>query len=132
MLEAVIVGLIVVVVLQVRALQQSTRVLRKVLFMEERMSRFSELLCLLTEACHAGFNSMGDEITRIADRPQAPPRPPVSGLRLKRAAGRGESITQIAAAEQLAEGEVGLRLFLEEAKGARRSKRKTNGSLRAS
>lgn len=79
---------------------------------EQRVTRFGEALSLLTETCDAGFRTMSHEITRWSDGAPVAARPRVPTRRLKQAVRRGDTVDAIAAAEQMAEGEVRLRLFL--------------------
>jgi len=122
--------LLVVLVLQIGILRAISNLLQKSRYLEERTNKSSELFTMLTEACAGGFASMAEELTRVADQTPQARRTPVSSSKLKRAAGRGQPIHEIAAAEQLAEGEVRLRLFLENARAA--AKESINGTLRAS
>lgn len=77
---------------------------------ERTVARHQEALALLTETSESGFAAVAAEITRAAAaRPAPAPRKP-STRRIAAAARRGTAIQEIAAAEQLSEGEVRLRL----------------------
>jgi hypothetical protein len=77
--------------------------------LEERLASVPRTLLLLTDTMEAGFQTLG------SPRP-GEPEWRVSGARMQRrvvgAASRGRSPREIAAAEELAEGEVHLRLHL--------------------
>ena len=77
--------------------------------LEARLARQHEALALLTETTEAGFDAMAKEIGRLAAAPSRPARKP-STRRIKAAAGRGKAVQDIAAAEEVSEGEIRLRL----------------------
>ena len=84
--------------------------------LEEKVGRLGDALSILTETSEAGFKAMADELTRRAVLAGPGPRPRARTplARLKAAARKGMSIADIAAAEQMSEGEVRLRLHLAE------------------
>lgn len=79
---------------------------------EERLGHLGDTMTLLTETTEAGFRAMALEIERLAtaDAQRNAVRP--SSTRIASAARRGRSVQQIAADEQVSEGEVRLRLHL--------------------
>jgi hypothetical protein len=101
--------------------------------LEEKVGHLGDALSILTETSEAGFKAIADELTRrhVADAP-APKRSRTPIARLRAAARRGLSIAEIAAAEQMSEGEVRLRLHLaEHAAGQRARTREAANALRA-
>ena len=71
-------------------------------------------ISLLTDTTETGLRDVATEITRTAV-PAAAPKPrqrAATQRRITTAAKRGESVNEIAVAEQLSEGEVKLRLQL--------------------
>jgi hypothetical protein len=83
--------------------------------LEDKVGHLADALSMLTETSEAGFKAIADELTRraaAAPLPASRPRTPLA--RLKAAAKKGTSIADIAAAEQMSEGEVRLRLHLAE------------------
>jgi hypothetical protein len=78
--------------------------------LEGRLARQADALALLTETSETGFAAVAQELARRAPAP-APPRAPAA-RRVAVAAKRGKSITEIADAERMSEGEVHLRLQL--------------------
>jgi hypothetical protein len=84
--------------------------------LEEKVGRLGDALSILTETSEAGFKAVADELTRrgAVAGPSPRPRARTPIARLKAAARKGTSIADIAAAEQMSEGEVRLRLHLAE------------------
>jgi hypothetical protein len=78
--------------------------------LESRLARQADALTLLTETSETGFAAVAQELARRTAVP-APQRPPAA-RRVAVAAKRGKSITDIADAERMSEGEVHLRLQL--------------------
>jgi hypothetical protein len=81
-----------------------------------RLGALTDALSLLTETSEAGFRAGAVEIARIAERAEtrrAPTRR-ATASRVARARKRGQSVEQIAATEQMSEGEVHLRLSLQD------------------
>ena len=95
--------------------------------LEEKVGHLGDALSILTETSEAGFKAIADELTRREAAPVAAPRAKAPIARLKAAARKGTSIADIAAAEQMSEGEVRLRLHLSDANAATR-KRRTEGA----
>ncbi len=148
MLISVGVALAAVLTLQVWILWRLLGAMGAVPRMEERLSHFSDALTLLTETTEGGFRAVATELDRSAMQagPAAkkPTVPKPTSARISAAAKRGRSIEEIAATEQLSEGEVRLRLHLAKqaaqakATRAKRGKQEPlqtqehhNGSMRA-
>ena len=103
---------------QIVMLWRFTHVVGTIRRYEERLGHLGDTMTLLTETTETGFRAMALEIERLAaseaaKAPQAPLVRP-SSTRIASAARRGRSIQQIAADEQVSEGEVRLRLHLTE------------------
>jgi hypothetical protein len=124
------------------------RALRHTVELEQRIVRLQEGVNLLTDTTETGFRQVATEIERLsvaaatapsvgkptADKHAAVPVPAAArptAVRLRAAARRGRTMKEIAAAEQVSEGEVRLRLSLADAGASGRS-RKTTESGRAS
>lgn len=83
--------------------------------LEEKVGHLADALSILTETSEAGFKAIADELTRRAvGAPALAPRARTPLARIKAAVKKGTSIAEIAAAEQMSEGEVRLRLHLSE------------------
>jgi hypothetical protein len=92
---------------------------------EARLRQYGEALALLTDTSESGFQAVARELERLgAAPPRQARRSPVR--RMAAAARKGRSVAEIAAAEEMSEGEVRLRLHLE---GARKSAAAEHGSL---
>ena len=91
--------------------------------LSSRMTNLIAGISLLTDTTETGLRDVAAEITRTAAATAAPkPRQrAVTQRRIATAARRGQSVNEIAAAEQVSEGEVKLRLQLAES-GSRRKK----------
>jgi hypothetical protein len=90
--------------------------------MDEKLAHFGDALTLLTETTEGGFRAVALELDRTASHTGAAKKPvgrPTSA-RMTAAAKRGRTVEEIAATEQVSEGEVRLRLHL--AKQAARAK----------
>ena len=121
------------------------RALRHVVELEQRVVRLQEGINLLTDTTETGFRQVATEIERLSaasavssssakttsDRRTGSPAARPTAVRLRAAARRGSSVKEIAAAEQVSEGEVRLRLSLADAGASGRS-RKTTETARAS
>ena len=92
---------------------------------ERLSSRLTNLVAgisLLTDTTETGLRDVAAEITRTATVATAPKsQRAATQRRIASAARRGQSVNEIAAAEQVSEGEVKLRLQLAES-GTRRKK----------
>ena len=78
---------------------------------EDRLAHFSGALTLLSETTEAGFRSLAIELARTGRPGAAGPSRGVT-RRVVRASRLGQSPIEIAAQEQMSEGEVRLRLHL--------------------
>jgi len=87
--------------------------------LDEKLSHFGDALTLLTETTEGGFRAVASELdrtavhagaTQVGLKKPAVPRP--TSARMTAAARRGRSVEEIAATEQVSEGEVRLRLHL--------------------
>jgi hypothetical protein len=77
---------------------------------QARLTHHGEALSLLTDTSENGFGAIARELDRLAS-PVKPARR-ASTRRVAIAARKGRSVTDIAAAERVSEGEVRLRLHL--------------------
>jgi hypothetical protein len=93
--------------------------------LENRVTQLTAGIALLTDTTEGGFRDVAIEVGRFAPAPPAPrPRPrAASQRRIASAARRGRSVQEIAASEEVSEGEVRLRLNLE-------NKGRTNAAMR--
>ena len=117
------------------------RALRHTVELESRIGRLQEGLNLLTDTTEMGLRQVATEIERltavgaqtvsVAPAPKPAPAARPTAARLRAATRRGRSVKDIAAAEQVSEGEVRLRLSLADASASGRT-RKTAESGRAS
>ena len=113
------------------------RALRQTGELEQRIARLQEGVNLLTDTIETGFRQVAAEVERLsthgpAGSPVVASRP--TAVRLRAATRRGRTITEIAAAEHVSEGEVRLRLSIADAgaKGRSRGGReKADAALRA-
>ncbi len=126
-MDYVVAVISVLCLLQAVLLFRVLRVLTAVDRAEDRLAHFSGALALLTETTEEGFRTMALEIARAAKggKPAAEPR--VSTTRVVRAARQGRSFADIAADEQVSEGEVRLRLSLAESAPRARPRGRKNG-----
>lgn len=80
---------------------------------EDRVAHLTAGISLLTDTTEAALRDIAQEITRLsAARPDRPRARALTQRRLATAVKRGRSVQEIAATEQVAEGEVMLRLQL--------------------
>jgi hypothetical protein len=97
---------------QVWLLWRLTRVLASAARVEERVGHFGDALSLLTETTESGFRAVADELgRRRLDVPDFLQHKTATA-RVSAAARRGRSVTEIASAEDVSEGEVRLRLHM--------------------
>ena len=111
------------------------RALRHTVELEQRVARLQEGVNLLTDTTETGFRQVAAEVERLSNAaPGLPPTPVArpTAARLRAATRRGRSVPEIAAAENVSESEVRLRLSIAEAgaKGRTRRADKGNGALR--
>ena len=83
---------------------------------DDRMAHLLAGVSLLTDTTEGALRDVATEVTRLAATKEEPrPRPRTTQRRVTVAARRGRSVQEIAAAEEVSEGEVSLRLQLERA-----------------
>jgi hypothetical protein len=113
--------LTVVVIGQSYLLWRLTRSLGGVQKLDEKLGHYGDALSLLTETTESGFKAVAAELDRASARPNDGPAkaalkkamPATStAARINAAARRGRTVPEIAAAEELSEGEVRLRLHM--------------------
>ena len=89
---------------------------RKVRSLDGRVAHLSAAMALLTDTLEGGLHDVAREVSRLSTQPTAPiaaalPRNrTTTQRRVRGAAKRGHSVRDIAAAEQMSEGEVRLML----------------------
>src|SRR5262245_59698045 len=85
---------------------------RRLARLDERLATLIASMSLLTDTTEGGLRDVAAEIQRLAARPAASKRKTRSAAerRVSGASRRGKSIREIAADEQMSEGEVRLRL----------------------
>jgi hypothetical protein len=91
---------------------RATRAMSRLTAIEARVERFGDALSLLTDTTESAFRAVAVEMARTPGRAEriAPAVSAARTRRIARAATEGASVEQIAAAEDVAEGEVRLRL----------------------
>jgi hypothetical protein len=90
--------------------------------LDERIGRLTAAVSLLTSTTEDGLRGVSAELGRLGAAPASkPPAPTTLRQRVAVAAGHGRSVQDIAAAEQVTEGEVLLHLLLDklQSEGAR-------------
>jgi hypothetical protein len=112
LLNSLLVAGSILLLAQIVMLWRFSHVMGTIRRYEERLGHLGDTMTLLTETTESGFRAMALEIERLAtaDAQRHVVRP--SSTRIASAARRGRSIQQIAADEQVSEGEVRLRLHL--------------------
>jgi hypothetical protein len=84
--------------------------------LDDRVSHLLAGVSLLTDTTEGALRDVATEITRLASVKEATrPTPRTTQRRVTTAARRGRTVQDIVAAEQVSEGEVRLRLQLEQA-----------------
>jgi hypothetical protein len=91
---------------------------RKVRNLDGRVAHLSAAMALLTDTLEGGLHDVAREVSRLAAQPSAaaaaaaiaPRHRTTTQRRVRGAAKRGQSVREIAAAEQMSEGEVRLML----------------------
>jgi hypothetical protein len=102
------------VLAQAWLLWRLTRVLASAARVEERVGHFADALSLLTETTESGFRAVAEELGRRRDEVPNLLHGRAATARVNAAARRGRSVSEIAAAEEVSEGEVRLRLHMSE------------------
>jgi hypothetical protein len=122
-----------VLIVQIALLARVARALTALAQLEGRVSRLAEATALLTDTAETGFRALTDQAQAAAPtaarRPARSLRPTNTG-RVVRAARRGKTVAEIAAAEQVSEGEVRLRLSLADAAGRSTAHEERHGAMR--
>lgn len=104
-------GLGAAAIVQTWLVWRATRSLARVASLEARLEKFGDAIALLTDTTESAFRAVATEMTRPAPRPATKASASAARTRrISRAATRGATVQQIAAAEDVAEGEVRLRL----------------------
>jgi len=87
---------------------------RRVRNLDGRIAHLSAAMALLTDTLEGGLHDVAREVSRLGAQPSAAPVVPrnrtAAQRRIRGAAKRGRSVREIAAAEQMSEGEVRLML----------------------
>jgi hypothetical protein len=113
--------LTVVVIAQSYLLWRLARSLGGVQKLDEKLGHFGDAMSLLTETTESGFKAVAAELDRATARPNDGPAKAAikkampgtsTAARISAAARRGRTVPEIAAAEELSEGEVRLRLHM--------------------
>lgn len=108
----------VMLLLQVTGLVVMWLQRRKVRNLDGRVAHLSAAMALLTDTLEGGLHDVAREVSRLAAQPSSAPASAVAvprnrattQRRVRGAAKRGHSVRDIAAAEQMSEGEVRLML----------------------
>ena len=104
----------VMLLLQVTGLVVMWLQRRKVRNLDGRVAHLSAAMALLTDTLEGGLHDVAREVSRLGAQPAAVPVVPrnrtAAQRRVRGAARRGRTVREIAAAEQMSEGEVRLML----------------------
>ena len=104
----------VMLVLQVTGLVALWLQRRRVRSLDGRVAHLSAAIALLTDTLEGGLHDVAREVSRLSTAPAvaapAAPRGTAAQRRVRGAAKRGRSVRDIAASEQMSEGEVRLML----------------------
>ncbi|MEW6321187.1 MAG: hypothetical protein AB1635_08860 [Acidobacteriota bacterium] len=123
-------GLVALCLVQGALLWRVFRLLAAVERAEDRLSQFSGALALLTETTESGFRALAIEVGRVGKTGAAAAGSKSTNGRVARAARRGRTISEIAALEDVSEGEVRLRLHLAQ-QAARAAREDGHATVRA-
>jgi len=104
--------LIAVCAVQAWLLWRLVRALGQMKRFDERLSSVTQGLSILVDTSEAGFAMLGNEMGKAAAEPPRPRPSRATTRRVTSAAARGREIWDIAADQELSEGEVRLRLHL--------------------
>jgi len=101
-------------------LWKAVGLLRSLAGLEDRVARLTEEIALLADTTETGFRSLTEQMVPVAAAPAPGPRRAEQAIRtttgrVVRASKQGQTAVEIAAAEQVSEGEVRLRLNLAQA-----------------
>jgi hypothetical protein len=118
----------------VLVLWKAVRAMRAMAGLEARVARLTEAITLLADTTESGFRTVSEQLSAQASAQRAPAEVRsrrTTTSRVTRAARLGVPVGEIAAAEQVSEGEVQLRLHMANAAGSKKVKgKRTNGSVR--
>jgi hypothetical protein len=125
----VVLGIGVAAAVQTVLVWRATRAVSRLGAIEARVEKFGEALTLLTDTTESAFRAVASEMTRqpVVAGKVAPAVSAARTRRITRAATRGASVQQIAAAEEVAEGEVRLRLQMANDQAIRRAPKAAAG-----
>ena len=118
LLTGVTTGLGLVALVQTLLLWRASRALGRLHAVESRVEKFGDALTLLTDTTESAFRVVASEINRTPGSRVVSRASVARTAKVARAARRGTTVTEIAAAEEMAEGEVRLRLHLANEKAA--------------
>ena len=108
------IGGAVILALQLTAVAGLWLQRRKVRNLDGRVAHLAAAMALLTDTLEGGLHDVAREVSRLGTQPSAAPVVPrnrtAAQRRVRGAAKRGRSVRDIAAAEQMSEGEVRLML----------------------
>lgn len=121
MMTYVVAGAAAVLGIQGLLLWRFLRVTKDVRRCDDRLAHFGDALALLTETAESGFQAVAAEVSRLSTRSTGTAQRTTT-RRVATAARRGRSVPEIAAAEQVSEGEVRLRLHLSDQPGTQEPK----------
>jgi len=112
LLTGLVAGIGVAAGVQTLMVWRATRAMNRLSAIEARVERFGDALTLLTDTTESAFRAVAAEMARTPGKAEriAPAVSAARQRRIARAATRGASVEQIAVAEDVAEGEVRLRL----------------------
>ena len=123
--------LVVVSAVQGWLLWRLVRALGSLGRMEERILRCTRGLALLVDTSETGFTVLNNELSKLGAVPRRQASARVTTKRIVTATSRGQSISEVAAASGVSEGEARLRMLLRGATAAGASHEDHRDSVRA-
>ena len=119
----IVAGIGVAAVVQTVLVWRATRAVARLSAIEARVERFGDALTLLTDTTESAFRAVAIQMTHRPAVAAAvtPAASAAKTRRITRAVTRGATIEQVAAAEEVAESEVRLRLQMADDKPVRRA-----------
>jgi hypothetical protein len=108
----VIAALATLALVQSAVLVHLARLSGRAVHSEERLNRLNEVITLLTETSESGFRAVAAEVERLSTAAPVRRTSKATASRITRSARQGRAIADIAADEQVSQGEVRLRLHL--------------------
>ena len=123
MLTGGVLALTAAAIVQTLLVWRAMRAVSRLATIEARVEKFGDALTLLTDTTESAFRAIATEMTRppVVAAKTAPALSAARTRRITRAATRGATVQQIAAAEDVAEGEVRLRLQMANDQPGRRA-----------